>query len=129
MLSAFTVLEQLNKLYVELGQSEQEFKSHVVPACSAIFLHNLHPSRLNKRFNGEDNSQVALLLKMVDCFQDWWRPQQDHPEGFSADNYQLVFDASEVLYRIKDDNRYRRIIDEYSACIDYARCKVISNVP
>jgi len=123
MISAITVLEKLAAIYENLGY-EDEYRSQVVPACAAIFLHNLNRARYDeeaKKLTGAHGSQVALLLKVVDGFQDWWRPSATHRDGYEPDNYRLQLQTNLCRFIVLDADRFKKISEEHGQCVAYDR--------
>jgi hypothetical protein len=75
--------------------SYRYFDTHIVNACSAIFLHNLNDedfgySRLDFT---DDRLVLPALLKLADEMQDWERPGRQGRKPFSANNYNIQFNT------------------------------------
>jgi len=127
MISAFTVLEQLATIYNSLGYDDDYYRINVVPSCAAIFLHNLHPLRYKgNKLTGNHGSQVALLLKIVDEFQDWWRPSAKYPDGYDASKYRLQLTSNTCNFIVTDADRFLKISHIYEQCINYSPISVLS---
>lgn len=106
MLSALTILYLIDKFYQQnnphrnctetiVGNSnwdETFFIKDVIPACAAIFLHNIDKEHfLNYRIDPQ-KAPIAFLLKLCDSLQEWQRPSKEKPEGESPEEFDLEID-------------------------------------
>jgi hypothetical protein len=103
----------------EPGWSQDNFTNDIIPACTAIFLHNLNPNLF-----GSDNkisleaAPLAYLLKLSDSLQEWERPSQDNQQGYSGNLFQLEINGNKVILKAGiPEDRKTRIKNELQACI------------
>jgi hypothetical protein len=78
---------------------ERFFENEVVPACAAIFLHNLPTATLGVAKVDRDRSPLLFLLKLADCLQDWQRPSQQKLEGEPAEGYDISMADSTLVFK------------------------------
>jgi hypothetical protein len=88
------------------------FENDVVPACAAVFVHNL-PTRCF-RSAPLDRTRAALpfLLRLSDCLQDWDRPSASDPAGISDDAFDISAVPGRVVFTVTDPGRRDRIAEE-----------------
>lgn len=112
MLSGLTLLNIIDVLY-KANNPEREhrrtngggadwdqtiFDEHIVPACSAIFIHHLDPKHFEKSKIDARIAPAAFLLKLADTLQEWERPSRDHP-GYAADKFGIEVDNGVLIVR------------------------------
>lgn len=114
MLSALTVLYLIDLMYHDKNPQrkrqhvidadgfdwdQRHFENHIVPACSAIFLHNLSDDAFEKIAKGK--APLPYLLKLCDELQTWDRPDQ---------NTECLFSWYEVSG--KDNERFIKFLKQ-----------------
>ena len=130
MLSALTIIFLIDRMYHKnnprrkygtgTGWDETYFDNDIIPACSAIYLHNMKKPELfsPKKINPCD-APVAFLLKLCDSLQEWDRPKNEFDRGFRSTEFNIEIET-------KNDGRRKIIyytnIDE---CIRYDINKII----
>ena len=74
--SALTILYLIDLMYKKNACWNQDnFEKHIVPACSAIFLHNLEDVVFFNTIT-IDTAALPYLLKLCDELQIWQRPKK-----------------------------------------------------
>jgi hypothetical protein len=82
--------------YSDINWNQSNFETHVVQACSAIFIHNLPVEAFNGVKINPQNAPLAFTLKLADTLQDWERPSKDLAEGISADLFELEYKDNSI---------------------------------
>lgn len=102
-----------------INWNQEYFDSDIVPACSAIFVHNLdHKAFADSKISME-RAPLAYLLKLSDCLQEWERPKRGNPMGYSATRFDLsVIDAHLSFTAKIPDDRKKDIRTEVLLCLD-----------
>ncbi len=88
-----------------LDWRQSYFRNHIVPACSAIFIHSLPSPCFEKCRIRRNRASVAFLLRLSDCLQDWERPSGEQSRGFSAQNYHIRVADGLLVFRAPEDRR------------------------
>jgi len=74
------------------------FEEDVIPACSAIYIHNL-PNRCFAHAKiDRSKAPVAFLLKLSDCLQEWERPSLKNQTGFSATKFGIEIGNDQIIF-------------------------------
>ena len=79
--------------------NQVHFERQVVPACAAIFLHNL-PERCfrNARIDTK-RAPLPFLLKLCDTLQDWERPSACNPRGLSPERFDITVEHGRLVFQ------------------------------
>ena len=94
------------------------FEDDVVPACSAIYIHNLPKSCFLSSKIDRLKAPVAFLLKLSDCLQQWERPSKTNQIGFSSNNFDIEIRDGQILFYTNISNEKKKEIkDEISSCL------------
>jgi hypothetical protein len=85
--------------------NQQWFIEENVPACAAIFLHNLnarwfHATRVDRRL-----APVAFLLRLADSLQEWDRPSGDDADGVSPNAFRLEMADGKLSFRAEVEEK------------------------
>ena len=112
MISALTVLHLIDSMYQKHNPkrveeyifaddsdwNQKHFKDDVVPACSAIFLHNLDDDAFDKI--DKKKASLPYLLKLCDELQNWDRL---NGEGKSepSENYGISIEDGKIFFKVK----------------------------
>ena len=120
MFSALTVLHLIDSMYqkhnpkrvkkIKLAEgsdwNQEYFKNDVVPACSAIFLHNLGIDAFYQI--DKNKAPLPYLLKLCDELQNWDRP---NGEGQSepSENYGISIEDGKLIFYVKDEAKREHI--------------------
>lgn len=126
MISALCVLHIIDLLYQKnnphretlkySGWSQEYFDNDVVPACAAIFIHNLPAQYFRDAKISLKRSPIAYLLKLSDCLQDWERPSKNNRNGFSSSLYDIEINNNKLLFSAPPE-RKNKIANEVEGCI------------
>lgn len=116
MLSALTILYLIDLMYKKnLWWIQDNFEKHIVPACSAIFLHNLEADAFdNIKIN---KAPLPYLLKLCDELQIWERPKNKMPRGDSPENCDIEINENEIIFIVKNED-VRKEIEEKIKCLN-----------
>jgi len=79
-----------------INWNQKNFETHIVQACSAIFIHNLPVEAFNGVRINPINAPLAFTLKLADTLQDWERPSKKYPNGFSSDLFDLIYKSNSI---------------------------------
>lgn len=84
--------------------NQDNFEHKVVPACSAIYIHNLPSNRFRNAKINPEIAPLAFLLKLTDCLQEWERPSSKNENGISSSEFDYEFDSQNKLhFHVKND--------------------------
>ena len=145
ILSSLAVLNVIDLMYQEYNPNrihedivrngfnfnQEIFENHVVPACSAIYIHNLPPECFKNEISQND-APVAFLLRLSDCLQDWGRPSGENIDGFSPNHFDIEFNDSDLILNVNipddvdKDERIKNIKKDIS-CLDCSNVKIKSS--
>lgn len=133
MISGLTILYVIDLLYQKINPkrefidifykdgvswNQKYFVEDVVPACSAIFLHNLPNECYANAKISPKKAPLPFLLKLSDCLQEWERPSKNNEKGVPADNFDIIFDNGKlIMFADIPDSRKQEIQNEIS-CLD-----------
>jgi len=97
--------------------NQSYFKNDVVPACAAVFVHNL-PARCF-RSAPLDRNRAALpyLLRLSDCLQDWERPSANDHTGLPDGDFDIDTPPGRLVFRVADSARRKQIAKEIASAI------------
>ena len=121
MVSALSVLYVIDLLYQKnnprrknlpnSGWSQDYFENDVVPACTAIFIHNLPIQYFRESKISLEKSPIAFLLRLSDCLQDWELPSYNNKNGFPANLYDINVVNKKLIFSAPKE-RKEKIINE-----------------
>jgi hypothetical protein len=127
IISALSVLYIIDLMYEKYNQkrkfedviiertnwNQSFFIEDIVPACAAIFLHNLPSNKFEQNKIDREKAPLAFLLKLSDCLQEWERPSYNNQNGFAADLFDIKIEENQLLFYAKiPDQRKNEIRDE-----------------
>jgi hypothetical protein len=132
MISALSVLYIIDMMYQKynsartyidiydppnINWNQSYFENDVVPACAAIFVHNL-PSRCFQ-LAPLDRSRAPLpfLLRLSDCLQDWDRPSADDPTGVPDTQFDINVISGRLRFKVSRPDRRLRIAEQIQSSI------------
>lgn len=109
-----------------INWSQFYFENDIVPACSAIYIHNL-PTRC---FTGKKidpcKAPLAFLLKVSDSLQQWERPSHDNQTGFSTDDFDIKIEDRNLILQANIPSREKEDIqEEIFSCIVDSYIKIL----
>lgn len=120
IIGALTVLHLIDSMYqkhnpervkefkpVEGSDWNQEhFENDVVPACSAIFLHDLKDGAFDKI--DKNKAPLPYLLKLCDELQNWDRPNGEG-ESEPSENYGISIEDGKLTFYVEDETKIKDI--------------------
>lgn len=137
MISALCVLYIIDLLYQKnnpnrdnlqaSGWSQKYFDIDVVPACTAIFIHNLPSQHFRNSKISLEISPIAYLLKLSDCLQDWERPTHNNKHGFSASLYNIDVKNNKLYFSVPEE-RKDMIDSEVVDSISSEHIEILNNI-
>jgi len=77
---------------------QRHFENDIVPACSAIFVHNLPSSSFDKTRISFKKAPLAFLLKISDSLQEWERPSFKNKKGYSPSQFDMKFGNNQLIF-------------------------------
>ena len=96
--------------------NQKFFDNDIVPACTAIFIHDLPPRCFNKSKINREIAPIAYLLKASDSLQEWQRPWKNNENGISPSKFDIKINQRRIdffanidiekIEKIKRDIRY-----------------------
>ncbi|MFZ3137928.1 MAG: hypothetical protein WA126_11125 [Thermodesulfovibrionales bacterium] len=141
MISALSVLQVIDSLYQKynpkrelkeiksngLDWNQRYFNDDVVSACTAIYIHNLPIKCFQKGKIDCTKAPLGFLLKLADCLQEWERPSQKNPKGYSSDKFDIYVtdDSKLVLSADIPKNRKDEINIEITSCLEKPYVEVV----
>ncbi len=91
------------------------YREQILPACAAIFLHNLSEDKFANNKIDISKAPLAFLLKLTDEFQDWERPGSKAGK-FSAEDYGINGGNKNLVLTIRNV-RKRKIKETLESCL------------
>lgn len=123
MLSALVVIYLIDHLYQKNNPSRKyeymeiqkvnwnqgNFDREIIPACSAIFIHNLPSRCFEEEKIDQIKAPIAYLLKLSDSLQEWERPLLGNETGYSVSNFDFKVDANQLtlIANIPDERKIK----------------------
>jgi len=106
----------------DIDWNQINFENDVIPACSAIYLHNLPPDRFSKAKIDPQKAPLPFLLKITDTLQEWERPSLDKLTGYSSEEFDIEFDNDNNLVFYANNKKIRdKIQSEISMTINNSK--------
>ena len=129
MISALTLVNIIDLLYqkynprrhylkmlipgTNIDVNQIYFENDIVPACSAIFIHNLPSEYFKGRKIDLKNAPIAYLLKLSDCLQEWERPSGETSKGYSSNKFDISIKSDLICFKADiPDERKKKITDD-----------------
>ena len=98
--------------------NQKFFDQDIVPACSAIYLHNLSSTCFEDKKIDIKKAPLAYLLKISDILQEWERPKKEDTMGISASNFDIRIVDEQILFTANiSENRKKEIIEDINSSI------------
>jgi len=107
-----------------INWNQSYFEDDVVPACSAIFVHNLPNRCFNNAPLCKQRAPLAFLLRLSDCLQDWNRPSADNPRGFPQRMFKINITNGRLVFTVADSVRRQKIMKELRSSLDLSDIEV-----
>lgn len=127
MISALSVLYIIDMMYQKynparayvdihappsINWNQSNFESEVVPACAAVFVHNLPTRCFQSALLDRSQAPLPFLLRLSDCLQDWDRPSAEDPIGIPDTEFDLDITPGRVRFIVSDPDRRQRIANQ-----------------
>lgn len=100
-----------------INWNQSYFENDVVPACAAVFVHNLPARCFRSAPIDRTCAPLPFLLRLSDCLQDWDRPSADDPVGASDDAFDIDVTPGRLLFTVTDPDRRQRIAEEIASSV------------
>lgn len=100
-----------------INWNQSYFENDVVPACSAIFVHNLPGRCFATAPLNRERAQLAFLLRLSDCLQDWQRPSAGNPRGIPNSRFQIEVGGGRLVFSVADEDRRNKIASEIASSL------------
>lgn len=130
MISALSVLYIIDMMYQKynpyrtyvdihkppgINWNQSCFENEVVPACAAIFIHNLPPRCFRSAPIDHTRAPLPYLLLLSDCLQDWNRPSANDLVGAPDDEFDIYMNSGRVCFSVMDPVRRQRIAEQITS--------------
>jgi hypothetical protein len=79
------------------------FTQKIVPACSAIFIHNLDKKHFIRKKILRERAPLAFMLKLVDTLQEWDRPLKNMPQGYPSKEFGVKIEGDKLFFGAPTD--------------------------
>jgi hypothetical protein len=110
----------------EINWNQKCFEDAIVPACSAIFLHNLNQLCFEKSRIKMEKAPVAYLLKLSDVLQEWERPSYEDKKGISPDKFDINIANNRLIFSADiSESRKNNLRDELYSVLDAESIEII----
>jgi hypothetical protein len=106
---------------------QKYFEQDVVPACAAIFLHDLPPESFAGTPIRKEKAPLAFLLRLADTLQDWERPSGRNSRGVSNRKFDIRIRSDYFEFFVASKSRRQNLLAELKACLDTAYIRVRPN--
>lgn len=109
-----------------INWNQKYFVEDIIPACSAIFIHNLPSNAFSKAKIKCSKAPLPFLLKLCDCLQDWERPSFERQTGLPAYLYDIKIQDGNILFYadIPKEDKVKLEQSIYS-CLDTKSVQII----
>jgi hypothetical protein len=113
-ISALVVLNVIDLLYDEYNEERKReeikvegvdwnwlyYEKAIIPACSAIFLHNIKPEifKESEFIIKYSKTPIAYLTVLCDTLQEWERPKKDF-DGYPAGLFDIRIDENSIIFK------------------------------
>ncbi len=125
MISALTILNVTDLMYQKnnpkretryysdgnIDWNQEYFIKDIVPACAAIYVHNLPKKCFKNAKIDSQKAPLAFLLKLSDCIQDWDRPSKENIHGFPSSEFNVHVNNNQLFFTVPKKRR-TKIMDE-----------------
>ena len=100
-----------------ISWNQSYFENDVVPACSAIFVHNLPVRCFQHARICRTDAPLPFLLRLSDCLQDWERPSAADPKGIPDDVFDVEVVGGKLSFTVRHSCRRRAIEQEIASSL------------
>jgi hypothetical protein len=96
--------------------NQVHFDNGVVPACSAIFVHNLPAKCFQDARIDCKRAPLPFLLCLSDSLQDWDRPS-GRDQGIPGNLFEIEIVKGRLLFRIRNSERKNKISQDIASLL------------
>lgn len=101
-----------------LDWNQKYFDEDIIPACSAIFIHNLPSRCFSKSRIDPVKAPLPFLLKLCDCLQEWERPSFERQTGLPAYLFDIQIRDRKILFWANVHNKEKdKMRESISSCL------------
>lgn len=115
IIGGITALHIMDALYYENNGRSLEnengfwswsyFNEKIVPACTAIYIHNLKNEKfVNKKKLSFEKASLAALLRLTDNLQEWERPLGNKSSGLDANQFDINIVEDKLIFKVNTEN-------------------------
>jgi hypothetical protein len=111
------------RAYVDIDEPEginwnqSYFENDIVPACAAIFVHNLPERCFRSARLDRSHAALPFLLRLSDCLQVWDRPSASDPVGISDNAFDIEAAPEKLLFTVADPVLRTKIAREIASTL------------
>lgn len=106
--------------------NEWYFDHDVVPACAAIFIHNLPKRCFKKAKIDRFRAPLAYLLRLSDGLQDWERPSAHNRTGYPDDMFDIDVVGNDLIFKVENPIRMKAIKKELNSALIFSEINISS---
>jgi len=96
---------------MNINWNQVNFEHQVIPACSAIFIHNLPEDRFESSKLDPEIAPLPFLLKLTDILQEWERPSLLNMMGYPSRDFDIAITTDRILRFFVNNDDIKRNID------------------
>ncbi len=128
VISSLLLLNAIDLMYQEKHETEEKCNRIIVPACSAIYIHDRESKDFTKKINRQ-KAPIAFLLRLSDCLQEWERPKFKNPTGFLATMFDIEATKNQLIYKYKflDNDELKNNIMKEILALEYQHQEIQIN--
>jgi hypothetical protein len=142
IISSLSVLSIIDMLYHKHNQNRDyenihnphginwnqlNFEKDVVPACAAIFVHNLPEQCFQQARLDRKRAPLPYLLRLSDCLQDWERPSAKDLKGRPDNDFDICMQSDRLIFMVADSTQRNRIKEEITSAILDPDIEIVPN--
>lgn len=128
IISSLSVLSIIDMLYDKhnlenihnphgINWNQLHFEKDVVPACAAVFVHNLPEQCFQQARLDRNRAPLPYLLRLSDCLQDWERPSANDLKGCPDSDFDICMQSDRLVFMVANSTRRNRIKEEITSTI------------
>lgn len=109
-----------------INWNQKYFEDAIIPACSAIYLHNLDKACFERSRINIKKAPIAYLLKLSDLLQEWERPSFDNKKGISPDKFDIDLRDGKMTFKADiPEERKNKLREELHAVLDAESVEIV----
>jgi hypothetical protein len=140
MISALSVLKVIDCLYQKnnpmreynsllsdggVNWDQMNFECDIVPACAAVFIHNLSGDYFLDNKIVAKKAPLVFLLKLSDSLQNWERPSKENPAGSLNTMYDIGVEDNKLIFKVENDADRGRIEAEIDSTLKKEKLEIV----